>query len=207
MQKYIIEFIGTFFLVLTIGLVFIGSEAGAFAPLAVGSVLTAMIYAGGPISGAHYNPAVTIAFMLRGRCEFKSAIMYIIIQLLAALAAAIMVGILRAGVVVTAAPIDLTQAFFAEVIFTFALVFVILSVATSIKAKGNGYFGLAIGFTVMGAIYTVGNISGAVLNPAVCVGVIIMGLAELSSVFMYLVSQIVGAVLAVWAFQLTNPAE
>ena len=68
MGRYAVELIGTFFLVLTIGMTVIEPGAGTLAPLAIGSALMVMVYAGGHISGAHYNPAVTLAVWMRGRC-------------------------------------------------------------------------------------------------------------------------------------------
>ena len=88
MRKFIVEFIGTFFLVLTIGLTVIPGSAGVIAPLAIGSVLMVMVYAGGHISGAHYNPAVTLGVLLRGRCTMADVPLYMVAQILGAVAAA-----------------------------------------------------------------------------------------------------------------------
>ena len=88
MNKYIAEFIGTFFLVLTIGCTGIGAGAGVIAPLAIGAALMVMIFAGGHISGGHYNPAVTLGVLLRGRLSVADAIPYIFSQLAARLCGA-----------------------------------------------------------------------------------------------------------------------
>src|SRR4029453_8872817 len=101
MNKYIAEFIGTFFLVLTIGCTVIGAGAGVIAPLAIGAALMVMIFAGGHISGAHYNPAVTLGVLIRGRLSVTDAIPYILSQLAAAALAAVAVKFLRAGIAVT----------------------------------------------------------------------------------------------------------
>src|SRR5580765_3495359 len=99
MNKYIAEFIGTFFLVLTIGCTAIGAPAGVIAPLAIGAVLMVMVFAGGHISGAHYNPAVTLGILIRGRLKAADAFPYILMQVLASLAAALVVSrVLRTGV-------------------------------------------------------------------------------------------------------------
>ena len=81
MRKLITEFIGTFFLVLVIGMAVIGGK-GDFSPIAIGSVLMCMVFAGAHVSGAHYNPAVTLAVLLRGRISLAEGIPYIIVQVL-----------------------------------------------------------------------------------------------------------------------------
>src|ERR1700739_3294819 len=101
MKKYVAEFIGTFFLVLTIGCTVIGNGAGALAPLAIGASLMVMVFAGGHISGAHYNPAVTLAVWMRGKCPTGDVVPYIISQLVGAGLAAAAVKILQGGVPVT----------------------------------------------------------------------------------------------------------
>jgi len=83
MPKYVIEFIGTFFLVLTIALA-VGWDS-TIAALAIGSMLMAMVYMGGHISGAHYNPAVTVAVAIRGKCPKSDVVPYIAAQLLGAI--------------------------------------------------------------------------------------------------------------------------
>src|SRR5664279_1570037 len=90
MKKYITEFIGTFFLTLTVGMVVLGGK-GDFAPLAIGSVLMVMIFAGAHVSGAHYNPAVTLAVLLRGKITLSDAIPYMIVLILGAALAAVVV--------------------------------------------------------------------------------------------------------------------
>ena len=96
LNKYLVEFIGTFFLVLTIGMTVISpGDAGNLAPLAIGGVLMVMIFAGGHISGAHYNPAVTLAVFLRGKCPAKDVAPYIVSQLIAAAVASSLVLFLK----------------------------------------------------------------------------------------------------------------
>src|SRR6267378_2044340 len=164
MKKYVIELIGTFFLVLVIGLT--GN------PIAIGSVLMVMVYMGGHISGAHYNPAVTLAVLMRGKIDGREAGMYIIFQVLGAIIAALMVNVL-AGHTFAPAPgegVTALNALLVEIIFTFALASVVLNVATTKAAAGNSYFGLAIGFTVLAAAFAGGGISGGAYNPAVGLG-------------------------------------
>src|SRR5256885_510714 len=134
MNKYIVEFIGTFFLVLTIGCAVIPAAPGVLAPLAIGAGLMVMVFAGGHISGAHYNPAVTLAIFLRGKCPAGDVIPYWIAQIVgaivAAFAAMFLVGKSGTPMIITNVP----AAFVAEFLFTFALAYVVLNVAT---AKGN----------------------------------------------------------------------
>src|SRR3954454_8040529 len=148
MRKYAAEFIGTFFLVFTIGCTGIAAGPGVIPPLAIGAVLMVMIYAGGHVSGAHFNPAVTIGVFLRGRCPAVDVVPYWIAQLAGAVAAAAIVRFSKTGEAVRLDAV-VPAAFAAELLFTFALVYVVLNVATAKSTAGNSYFGLAIGFTVL----------------------------------------------------------
>lgn len=195
-RKLVVEAIGTFFLVLTIGLVVLEPGAGPLAPLAIGSVLMTMVYAGGHISGAHYNPAVTLGVFLRGRTTAAELGGYWGAQLIGGVLAAIVVGYLKPDAAPVAADPDVAQAFLAELLFTFALVYVVLNVATSRGTSGNSYFGLAIGFTVLVGAYSVGNISGGAFNPAVAVGITVLGLSESSFLWVFLVSNLLGGAAA-----------
>src|SRR6266853_574879 len=160
MNKYIAELIGTFFLVLTIGCTVIGHGAGPIAPLAIGSALMVMIFAGGHISGGHFNPAVTLGVWLRGKCEAKDVAPYMIFQIMGAVLAAFVVHFLKARAPVAPLQPATVPAFLAELLFTFALVYVVLNVATAKGTSGNSFYGLAIGFTVVAGAFSVGNISG-----------------------------------------------
>jgi len=203
MKNYITEFIGTFFLVLAIGLT--GN------PIAIGGMLMVMVYMGGHISGAHYNPAVSIAMIIRGLLSVKEAIKYILSQLSGAILAVLLINWLGGTIMEiphseTASPI---QILIVEAIFTFALVLVILNVATNPKTEGNSYYGLAIGFTIMAAAYAGGGISGGVYNPAVGTGPMlidsIMGDGgTLGNLWYYLVGPIAGGVLATYVYKLTT---
>jgi aquaporin Z len=185
MKKYVIEFIGTFFLVLTIGL--------SANPLAIGAVLAAMVYMGGYISGAHYNPAITLAIWMRRKIDGLEAIKYVVVQLVAALVAAATYLTIKGHdmVVAPGAGVSFSTALLCEIIFTFALVSVVLHTAVSSKTKGNPYFGLAIGFTLLVGAYSVGSISGGAFNPAVGIGPNLFGWnsGSLSNIALYLVGQ------------------
>jgi len=205
MKKYTVEFIGTFFLVF--GIIHAVASAGALAPIAIGAMLMVMVYAGGPISGAHYNPAVTIAVWLRGKCETKDVVPYIIAQLVGAGAAAIITTSLMGIPVGGGMNIELVPALIAEFLGTFALVFVILNVATSPKSEGNSYFGLAIGFTVAALAFTLGGISGGVFNPAVAVGGSLAGLLSWGSIWVYLIANILAGVVANYAYKFVDSED
>src|SRR5258707_5213466 len=207
MNKYIAEFIGTFFLVLTIGCTVIGNGAGALAPLAIGSALMVMIFAGGHISGGHFNPAVTLGVWLRGKCEGKDVAPYMIAQIVAGVAAAMIVKFLKSGTVVSPMQPATLPALLAEFLFTFALVYVVLNVATAKGTAGNSFYGLAIGFTVMVGAFSVGNISGGAFNPAVAVGISCMGLSPWPNIWIYLVADFVGGTVAAGTFKAVNPTD
>jgi aquaporin Z len=206
MNKYIAEFIGTFFLVLTIGCTVIGAGTGVIAPLAIGAALMVMVFAGGHISGAHYNPAVTVGMLIRGRLQPADVVPYWIAQLAgAALAAFLVSKFLRAGVAVTPITPNIGPALLAEFLFTFALVYVVLNAATAEGTSGNSFYGLAIGMTVMTGAFAVGDISGGAFNPAVAFGICILGISTWGHIWIYLVANFAAAVLAAVIFQLINP--
>lgn len=207
MRKYITELIGTFFLVLTIGCTVLAQAP--LAPLAIGVVLTAMVFAGGHISGAHYNPAVTLAVWIRGKIAARDVPGYVAAQLIGAVTAGYVARELVGKTPSTpfSASGRVGVALVAEVLFTFALAYVVLNVATSSDHADNSFYGLAIGFTVAAGAVAVGGISGGVFNPAVAFGVATAGLVSWSSLWLYLVADLAGAALAAVTFRLLNPTE
>ena len=207
MNKYIAEFIGTFFLVLTIGCTVMAGGTGVIPPLAIGSALMVMVYAGGHISGAHYNPAVTIGVWLRGRCSAADVGPYIGAQLAGAGAAAYAAMFLRPDYVHTAGAVSMPRALTAEALFTFALVYVVLNVATSRNTQGNSYFGLAIGFTVLSGAFAVGDISGGAFNPAVRFAMTLAGWWSWGQFATLIAANFVGAIAAAMAFKAMNPED
>ena len=211
MSRYLTEFIGTFFLVLTIGLTVVAETQ--FAPLAIGCSLMIMVFMGGHVSGAHYNPAVSLAVLLRGKLDVKDFVPYVIFQVAGALCAALAVSYLL-GKTFAPAPgegVDAVQALLAEFLYTFALCLVVLNVATADKTAGNSFYGLAIGFTVVVAAFSAGPISGGAFNPAVGVGPIVINgvLSEgtFSNIWIYLVGPFAGAVVAALVFRVQNSEE
>jgi aquaporin Z len=211
MKKYIVEFIGTFFLVFTVGMVVIGHDANNFLlPVAIGSALMVMVYAGGHISGGHYNPAVTLAVWLRGRCSTADVIPYWVSQILGAIVAACAVHFLKGDAmpkVEDLKDLNVVPSLLAEFIGTFALAYVVLNVATAKATAGNSNYGLAIGFTVMVMAFAVGGISGGAFNPAVATGITIMHLAKVANIWIYLVGDFAAAALAALTFKFLNPED
>jgi aquaporin Z len=199
MKKYITEFIGTFFLVLTVGMT--GN------PLAIGAALMVMIYAGGHISGGHYNPAVTLAVWIRGRITAGNVLGYIISQLAGAVVAALVVGIFKELPSEASQQLNTTKALLGELIGTFALAYVVLNVATAKANSDNSYFGLAIGFTVMAMAFAFGDYSGGAFNPAVAVGASVMKAFAWKNSWIYLVGCFGGAAIAAIVFKINNPDD
>ena len=206
MNKYIAEFVGTFFLVLTIGCTGIGAGAGVIAPLAIGAALMVMVFAGGHISGGHYNPAVTLGVLIRGKVQAADVVPYMIAQCVGAAVAALLVTkILRAGAPVTPISPHLGPAMLAEFLFTFALVYVVLNAATAEGTSGNSFYGLAIGMTVMTGAFAVGDISGGAFNPAVALGISVIGISTWANIWIYLLADLAAAIVAAVIFQMINP--
>ena len=204
MNKYIIEFVGTFFLVLIIGL--------TSNPIAIGLGLAVLVYMGAHISGAHYNPAVSLAMLINKKLSPKELGFYIFYQLLGAVFATYTLYFLgNEDFSVVSNTSDISQFIVAEILFTFLLVFVILNVALNKNIEGNQYFGLAIGLTVAAGAFSVGDISGAVFNPAISFGASVYSFIDpevgtnalVSSDFFiyYLITGIVGAVVASYAYK------
>jgi len=214
MKKLVTEFIGTFFLVFTIG----GAVASGnvLSPSAIGAVLMVMIFAGGHISGAHYNPAVSLAVTIRGKMEWREMFRYWIAQLAGGIVGALVShAVTRNEAAIQMAPemnVMTSLPVIAELLGTFALAYVVLNVATAKGNAGNSFYGLAIGFTVMSMAVAVGGISGGAFNPAVGIG---RGLADLtvgsaenlSHVWIYIVGPLLGGAIAGWTFRYLNPDD
>jgi aquaporin Z len=206
-RKYLAEFIGTFFLVLTVCMTTFSKVSADLQPLAIGATLLALIYSLGHISAAQFNPAVSVAFYLRGKINVRDLGFYVVAQILGAIVAAFTVQVLVSGkppVAPFSAPpqyFAIGQAILAEVIGTFAMVFVILNVATAKALEGNSFYGLAIAFVVTGMIYTLGSVSGSVFNPAVALALCVVKLSSWAVIWIYMVGTFGGAVLAAFAYR------
>jgi aquaporin Z len=199
------ELIGTFFLVLTVGLVSLsGAPLGA---IAIGAVLMVMVYMGGHVSGAHYNPAVSLALAFAGKLEKRDLVPYWIAQLTGAVLATLAVRTILGRTFAPAPAPEATTlaAWLVEILFTFALALVVLNTATHPKTAGNSYYGLAIGFTVGVGAIAGGPISGGAFNPAVGVGPALVHAAvsggTLVNVPLYIVAPCLGAILAAFVFR------
>ena len=208
MRKYVTEFIGTFGLVFTVGCAVISGSN--LAPLAIGAALMVMVYAGGHISGGHYNPAVTLGVFLRGKMPSSDVLPYWGAQLFGAFIAAWLARFVINRSVSTL-PLSgahaLVAALLAEFIFTFALVYVVLNVATSKDQPNNHFFGLAIGFTVATGAAAVGGVSGGAFNPAVAFGAMLMGIVNWSDFWIYLIANLLGGAVAAYTFRYLNPDD
>ena len=208
MRKYITEFVGTFGLVLTVGCVVLGGSD--LAPLAIGGVLAALVFAGGHISGAHYNPAVTLAVFLRGRVRGADVLPYFGAQIAGGL-----LGGVAARMIVNPAAIEprsfsgqgIAVALFAEFLFTFFLAYVVLNVATSQDHADNSFYGLAIGFILFAGAASVGGFSGAAFNPAVAIAASAIGILSWSAIWIFLVANFAGGAIAALVFRLLNPED
>ena len=207
-RKYAVELIGTFFLMFAVAM---ASYSGSvFTPPAAGATLMVMIYAGGHISGGHFNPAVTMAVLLRRRIGIGDAVGYWIAQVAGGVIAAVI-----ARAVVNPATVKtlhlsghaVAGAAVAELLITFALCYVVLNVATSKDQPGNGFFGLAIGFTVVAGAFAVGGISGGSFNPAVTLGAATGGLFAWSTIWVYIVVELAAGLVAGLAFLGLNPSD
>jgi aquaporin Z len=206
--RYLYEFIGTFFLVFTVGMLAFSTPAAAlFAPLAIGSILAVMVYAGGHVSGGHYNPAVSLAVFLRGKLSQTDLWAYWIAQLVAAIIAAYFVIYFKGTVILEPLQLPLIKGFLAEFLFSFALCYVVLNTATAHASQGNSFYGFAIGFTVLAGAYAVGSISGAAFNSAVALGITILNLVTLGDLWIFIVANLLGGACAALIFNMAHDEQ
>ena len=202
------EFIGTFFLTMTIFIAAVLGSGDSLAPFGIAATLMVMIYALGHISGAHFNPAVSIGLFLRGACSKDDLPLYLAAQLAAGVIAGLIgVNLFAGDVTITAFEFSeiSNSVLAAEFLFTFALMFVILHVAT--EQDGNPFYGAAIAFTVLAGAITVGGISGGSFNPAVTSMLIVSGKLAVADCWMHLLPQLIGAIAAVYAYRFTMTSE
>lgn len=207
-MKYVYEFIGTFFLVLTVGMTVVDPNSVAlWAPLAIGSALAVMVFAGGHVSGAHYNPAVSLAVFLRKKMSLNDLMLYWIVQLAAGAVAAFVTLYLKGNSAAIPLEPNHLKALVAEFLFTFALCYVVLNVATVKATAGNSYFGWAIGFTVLVGAYAVGAISSGAFNPAVALGITILNLSHWSNIWIFIVGNLLGGAAAAYVVNAAHLEE
>ncbi|WP_432969229.1 aquaporin [Dactylosporangium sp. CA-233914] len=205
---YVTEFIGAFFLMLTVGTSVLSGSA--LAPVAIGAVLMVMVYAGAHVSGGLYNPSLTLAALVRRRLGRPDAVAYWAAQILGGIiGAAVALWAVNPARTRTLSPQGraLAAALLVELLFTFALAYVMLNVATSRSNPNASFYGLAIGFTVAAGGIAVGRISGAAFNPAVTLGLTAMGLLPWYVTLLYLIVQLLAGAGAGMAFLALNPDE
>lgn len=206
MPRYLTEFLGSFFFVMTIGLV-VATDT-PLAPLAIGATLMVLVYMGAQVSGAHYNPAVTLALFLRNKMPRGDLLPYIVAQLLGATLGAYMAYVFLDRTFAPAPPPTASPggAVLVELFYTCLLALVVLNCAARQATKGNSYFGLAIGFTIVIAVFAGGPISGGAFNPGVATGAILIntisGDGNLSNLWIYLAGPFLGGALAAVIFKL-----
>jgi len=210
-MKVMTEFVGTFLFLFTISLA--AGLGSPIAAIAIGCALMVMVYMGGHRSGGHYNPAVSFGAFLGKLLSVKDFVAYVIAQIVAGICA-FALGFYITGKTVAIEPgagFDVTKALIVETIFTFALVLVVLNVACSKKTEGKGFYGLAIGFTIVIAAIAGGPVSGGAFNPAVGIGATVMnatqGGGSWTNIWIPIVGPLVGAAIAamVWKVQETAP--
>jgi len=212
LRKYLTEFIGTLLFVLIIGLI-VTPGPQPLAPLMIGSALMVLVYMGGHVSGAHYNPAVTLAVFLRGKLPAAEVLPYMAAQILGGTTGAYLSYILLDQTFAPAPGATATtmSALLVEIIFTFTLALVVLNVAVSSGTRGNSFYGLAIGFTIAVAVTAGGPVSGGVYNPAVGTGSSLInafiGGGDLTKLWLYLVGPLTGGALAAFVFKLQESPE
>jgi aquaporin Z len=205
LAKLLTEFVGTFVFLTAIAL---SGHAGALAPLAVGLTLTAMVYMGGHVSGAHYNPAVTLALFLRRKMPRGDLLPYWAAQILGAIIGAYLSYMFldRTFAPAPAATTSPAGAVLVELLYTCLLALVVLNCAAREATRGNSYFGLAIGFTIVVAAASGGPISGGAFNPAVATGSILVnalsGPGNLGDLWIYLLGPLAGGAIAALIFRM-----
>lgn len=207
MNRYITEFIGTFFLVFTVLLMITQHTMPLVTPLAIGLVLSVMVYSGSYLSGAHYNPVVSFSAYLIGKLSLRDLGPYILFQFMGGALAVLLLFSVRSDLFVEPLLLNIREVMIAEFLFTFALVYVIFNTAYNDATKGNSYYGFAIGSTVAAGIYAVGDISKGVFNPITLLPLVVMGAIPYSQMLYYIAIQMLAGVLAAIIFKMQTRSE
>jgi aquaporin Z len=208
-RKYVVEFLGTFFLVMTICMTLCGSQ-GPFASLAAGVMLLVVLYSGFHISGGHFNPAVSLAAYLRGKLNSGDLLPYIVSQFLGGTLAAMLAGFLLSAMGVVEVPtkdLEIVPSLIAELLGTLLYVYVFLNLTAARKTTGNAFYGITLGFTFMASVYTFGGISVGAFNPAIALGITMANLTSWSSIWIFILANFAGGVLAAFLSQYVNGPE
>ncbi len=204
-KNYLVEAIGAFFLVLTIACTGLLGADGVIAPLAIGSALMIMVYAGGHISGGHYNPAVSLAACIRGALPVSQLLPYMVSQIIGGALAVCVFNFMAGEAAISSEPAEfnLVSLLIAEFLFTFALCYVVLQSATTKDTAGNSYYGLAIGFTVLvGAFSVGGTLCAGAFNPAVAISAGMMSMISWGLAGCTIVANLLGGAAAAYVFKL-----
>ena len=209
-QKLLTEFVGTLLFLFSISAAVLSGTP--MAPLAIGAALMVVVYMGGHVSGGHYNPAVSLAVLIRGKMTAGDLLPYWVAQVLGALTGCFLASLAtgKSFAVMPGEGVATLGAVLVEVVFTFFLCLVVLNVATAKATAGNSYFGLAIGFTIVVAAFGGGPVSGGAFNPAVATGAAINSVIHgqgAGPLWMYWVGPLMGGVLAGGTFKLQNPGD
>ncbi|HLK14800.1 MAG TPA: aquaporin [Fimbriimonadaceae bacterium] len=210
-MKVLTEFVGTFLFLFVISLA--ATSGSVLAPLAIGGALMVMVYMGGHRSGGHYNPAVSFGAFLGKLMTATEMVAYMLAQIVAGICA-FALGYYITGKTVAIEPgqgFDVTKALIVETVFTLALVLVVLNVACSKKTEGKGFYGLAIGFTIVVAAIAGGGVSGGAFNPAVGIGATVLHATQehgsWSNIWIPIVGPLLGAAVAAVIWKAQESAE
>jgi aquaporin Z len=200
-RKLAVEFIGMFLFIFTVGMATeAANRSGAIlAPFAIGSVLMVLVFAGGHVSGGHYNPAVSTAVFIRGKIKAHEYAAYVLTQFVAAALGGLLVNAIG-GKQTAGATASTGKMLVVEFLFTFALAYVVLNVATAKGTEGNSFYGLAIGFVVVVGAISVGWVSGGAFNPAIALGATVIGAFQWAHIWIYLLADFLGGAAAAGAF-------
>lgn len=204
LKKCLVEFIGAFFLIFTVGCTVFSGGEGVIPAIAIGFVLMVMVYAGGHVSGGHYNPAVSFAAAVRGALPWKDMVPYWVAQLLGGVVAAYAVMDLVTVPAVTEETFDICGLVLFEFLFTFALCYVVLHTATDKDTEGNSFYGLAIGSTVLVGAFASAGICHGAFNPAVALGLLTMSAATAKVVGITALTNLVGGLAAGLVYKITS---
>jgi len=208
-SKYVAEFVGTYLLVFTVGCNVI-SGSPVWAGTSIGCVLMVAIYALGGVSGANFNPAVSLALGPSDKLPWKDVGIYCVVQIIAGILAALSYGALFFKVfsVGPVAGFGWWEAGLAEMLYTFMLCFVVLNTAAAKKNTPNQFYGISIGFVIIAGAYGAGAISGGCFNPAVAIGIDVSSAGlGFGWCFAYTGYEIIGAALAAALFRVVRPDD
>lgn len=208
----VMEFLGTLILAYHVGMSSNSPEGADF--VAIGFILISLVYACGAVCGSHFNPAVSCAVFMKGYLNqtgyirFLDTFYYIIVQILGAVTGAAIAAYVNGGRQTLAYPTintdehTLLAAFVSEVLFSFLLMLCVLCVAGNKKVSGNSYFGLAVGFVVISGIGTVGDVSGAVFNPAIGIALPLIAADRVHDMWVYVLGPTLGCLISLAFFHL-----